>query len=77
MNYTQCLLSKTIQNKEYVVVAWIPSQFAKVNEIVKIKTPDGQWENGWKVKEIYNQRDEKSVLEHERDYLKQRAASDI
>ena len=42
--YTQCKLEK--ENTH--TTAYIPSKFAKLNKIVKIKTDDG-WDCGWKV----------------------------
>ena len=72
MNYTQCHIQKNNKND----VAWIPSKFAVIGKIIKIKF-DGLWNNGWKVINTYSSNSEDHVLEHEMDYRKQRRASDI
>jgi len=71
--YTQCLLSLN----EKQDVAYIPSQYAKVGKILKIKDDTNAWINGWKVEKTYFSEDEEYVLSHERDWDKQRKASDI
>lgn len=54
-------------------VAWIPAKHARKGKIVTLKTEGGQWE----VMEVWGSRPTDDVVSHERDYLKQRAASDI
>ena len=72
MNYTQCKI-----NKKYKFdIAWIPSKFATIGKIIKIKI-DGIWNNGWSVIDVYSSNSEDHILEHEMDYRKQRRASDI
>jgi hypothetical protein len=71
-SYTQCLLIRGGDR----CVAWIPSRFAILNKIVKLRF-DGEWVDGWRVDHIYNTRDKEFIEYHERDYLKQRKASDI
>jgi len=71
-SYTQCYLAKA--NKRHI--AWIPTKYAIINKIIKIEL-DGVWDNGWKVVEVYNTQSSKHTENHERDYLKQRSASDI
>jgi len=63
--YTQCELVK----QNVFQVAWIPTQFAVVGKIIKIKE-NGRWNDGWKVKHIFGIRFFEDVEEHERDYLK-------
>jgi hypothetical protein len=70
--YTQCYLIKGERSQ----VAWIPSEFAIIEKIIKIKI-DGEWDDGWKIIRTYNTRTSEHIKEHERDYLKQRSASDI
>ena len=72
MNYTQCYIQK--ENKHDI--AWIPSKFAVIEKLIKIKI-DNIWINGWKVIKTYSVNSEDHILEHEMDYRKQRRASDI
>lgn len=66
--YTQCRL----KNGRSQQVAWIPTEFA-----IKGKTLEIKGERGWRVISIGSTVDESYVREHERDYMKQREASDI
>jgi len=47
VTYTQCRLQKA----NIIDVVWIPSRFAKKGNFVAIKK-DGEWEDGWEVKEV-------------------------
>lgn len=59
-------------------VAWLPLKFARRGHVVQIQTAKGIWEDGWEVVETWGSpRSSADVAEHERDYLKQREASDI
>lgn len=69
MYYKQCVLRK--QNT--VQTAWIPEQFAHINEYVCIKDDDG-----WLVELVGQHRMlEEDVSKHSQDYKHQRKASDI
>lgn len=50
--YKQCGMRK-YSNKEHTVyqehTAWIPEQFAKKGNVLKIKDDDGNWDDGWVV----------------------------
>lgn len=45
--YKQCLLVKGNSRQ----ISWLPVQFAKVGTVVKLKDDNGEWSNGWEVKE--------------------------
>jgi len=75
-NYRQCFLSKTIDDCFVCTTAWIPEEHAVLNKIVKIKD-DGIWSDGWTVRILWSFKPKEWVEQHERDYLKQREASDI
>lgn len=32
---------------------WLPAQFCKVGNVLKLKNDDGSWTDGWKVKEVF------------------------
>lgn len=75
--YVQCELKKQISEDVYKLdMAWIPEKFAILNNIIKIKK-DGKWDSGWKVIYIGAKMKAEIVEANERDYLKQRKASDI
>lgn len=66
--YTQCRLIRG-RTKQ---VAWIPTELAVKGKVLEIKG-----ERGWRVIGVGATVDESYVKEHERDYLKQREASDV
>ena len=75
--YIQCRLKKIIDKDTYRLDdAWIPEKCAVLNKTIKIKK-DGVWEDGWEVIEVGFKMNAKYVEDKERDYLKQRKASDI
>ena len=72
--YCQCKLRK--ENSEQV--AWIPQCFANVGQTVKIKDKtSGAWDDGWLVEFASEPLNAEAVERNERDYRKQRKASDI
>ena len=68
VNYCQCTLKKGKSNE----VVWIPEKYAKKGKWLKIVN-----DNGWQVMETGNPLSEEYVFGHERDFKKQRKASDI
>ena len=75
--YTQCKMIKSARpGGVFVHTAWIPSKFAKRGKYVELKL-EGEWVNGWQVEEVGRTMDAKYVEESERDYARQRDASDI
>jgi hypothetical protein len=82
MNFYQCLLCKYEGDDTFFTVAWIPEKFASLDfrdkrKVIKLKEDDGTWSNGWHIKYVYNARPEEFVFAHERDFVRQRDASDI
>ncbi len=74
MNYFQCKMQKG----NTTTVSWIPEKHSVLNHIVKLKQDNGTWDDGWKVIEVGSLPvEEKAALDRERDYTKQRDASDI
>lgn len=70
--YNQCELRK----ENYVDVSWIPSKFAFVGNILKVKY-DEIWEDGWKVTRVYSKKKGETVLDDEMLYKRNRKVSDI
>ena len=75
--FVQCLLTKWTSDGNLKTVSWLPEKFAYSGRVLKLKSDDGTWNNGWVVQETYNARTKDFVLSHERDYAHQREASDI
>lgn len=71
--YTQCIF----QNGEKQTTSWIPSSFAKLGRVLRLKNEQDEWEDGWVVAEIGTTLSAEYVFEHERDFKSQRKASDI
>jgi len=63
--YTQCQITK---GNGYQI-AWIPTTFAVIGKIIKIKEIDG-WDDGWKVSNVYGTRSADKVEQHSRDHIK-------
>jgi hypothetical protein len=68
MKYCQCRLKKGTTEK----TAWIPEMHASKGKYIKILDDDG-----WKVIEAGSRMNEEYIFGHERDFQKQRKASDI
>lgn len=78
MKYCQCLLCKSAEIKGILhTVAWIPKEYAYSYRFLKLKDDNGGWNEGWLVEKVYNEADESFILKHERDWARQRMASDI
>ena len=73
-HYKQCTLRQLKSN--WVRTSWIPEQFAVEGRILEIKEGE-EWTDGWKVVDVFTRASEDYVREHERDYTRQREASDI
>lgn len=48
-HYRQCRMERKINNGVQTLVSWIPEQYAKVNDILKLKNEKGDWIDGWKI----------------------------
>jgi hypothetical protein len=75
-HYTQCTMHKATETGTLIDVAWIPSEFAHIGRHLVIRVK-GVWVSGWYVVSKGSARPAHWVEAHERDYLKQREASDI
>ena len=80
--YVQCRLIKWVDpnddhNGFLITISWLPEKFAKVYNVLKLKNDDGTWSDGWQVTDKYTTHTKEFVLAHERDFAKQREASDI
>jgi hypothetical protein len=74
----QCRLIMQDLGGSWVQTAWIPRKFAVKGKLLDLKNEEGEWSKGWEVIEVFKlDLDYDYVREHERDYKKQREASDI
>jgi hypothetical protein len=48
--YTQCRLVKKIRGGETIQTSYIPTEFAKVGRVVKVREDDGSWDDGWVIR---------------------------
>jgi len=58
MKYVQCLLVK--KNKQ--MVSFIPTNLARVDYVLKLKTRNDSWDDGWVVKEVYKDSERDGVV---------------
>lgn len=74
MNFKQCALSRLARDdRNYRIrqVTWLPEQFAKVGMVLDLRDREGEWEEGWRVDDVWTTATEEYVREHERDYKHQ------
>jgi len=67
-NHNQCKLKRG----KWFTYSWIPSKFAKIGKIVKLRGEDG-----WEVIEVYGKSNSKEVNKRSQDHKHQRKASDV
>ena len=60
-----------------LMMSWIPEKIAKVGNIVSLKNEKGERTENWSVENVYDRCLYSALTKTERDYLKQRKASDI
>lgn len=56
--YRQCNLQKGNMHQ----TSWIPEQYAVTNKVLKLRDPDGVWEDGWVVKRVSSNRVEDTSI---------------
>lgn len=71
--YTQCVLAKGVS----ITTSFIPSNFAQIGRILRLKDSDGTWTDGWVVESCGAVSSEEDVFLYERIHLQQRKVSDI
>ena len=52
--YRQCRLVKRIPDGECVQMSWLPSEFAREGRILKLRDDEGNWDDGWVVRDVGN-----------------------
>lgn len=52
--YSQCTLEKPTTSGTLRRVSYIPSKFAVLNKIIKVKEDDDTWNDGWTVTSVGN-----------------------
>lgn len=70
-------MHRGVKHIEVEQVSWIPSQFAKIGDILKIKDKNGDWQDGWIVKAVYSEKNYPELVVAERDCYRTRKHSDI
>lgn len=71
--YRQCVLQKGNTH----TTSYIPEVYANVGSTLKLKNEHDQWDNGWVVTKAGEKIDAEYVETNERNYMRQRKASDI
>jgi hypothetical protein len=72
--YRQCELKRENQH----LVSWIPKEYAIKGKYLKLKSQDGEWEDGWEVEYVGEKDMPENVLDFQsQDYKRTRKASDI
>lgn len=71
--FTQCRLQRGKSEQ----IVWIPSCYARVGKPLKLRLPNGNWENGWIVEAAYGKATKAVILMQERLYKRTRKYSDV
>jgi len=74
--FTQCKLKRITVDRDCIHVAWIPFRYAKIGNVIKIKSL-GEWTDGWQVVEIYGTKNEGERVLASIDHKNQRKMSDV
>ncbi len=75
--YCQVKVEKINDDVHSVDMSWIPAHLAKKGKYLRFKRPDGTWDDGWKILEVWGRRPALEVESYANDYKKQRSMSDI
>lgn len=72
-SHTQCALS----NGDRRIVTWLPSEFANVGGVVKLRARGEEWDDDWRVTGAYHTVPSEFIIARERDHLNHRKVTDI
>ena len=61
IKYKQCGLCKPIKNGSISQVSWIPSKYAVLNAVLKLKDGNNIWDDGWIVTTVGDEIDQEDV----------------
>ena len=76
--YRQCRLQKKIEGGVRETMSYIPSKFAVVGRVLKLRNPEKEWDDGWRVVSASStEHSEKETSEGTQLHKRQRRASDI
>ena len=75
--YTQCRFQRPTGNGVQETTSWIPSRFAVVGRYVKLRLPNKEWVDGWKVISRGATASREETRERSQDHKNQRKASDV
>ena len=60
--YKQCMLEKKMPGALQRKVTYLPTKFAKVGGVLKLKDEQGAWDDGWKVLSVGSTEQEDSSV---------------
>lgn len=74
--YVQCRLTKQIEGAELGHYAWVPVKFCTLGKVLRLRTAEGDWVDGWVVREVFpnNIMSEGALRGQSRGYLMLRKA---
>ena len=52
VKYAQCAMRRIVADTSVVTTAYIPTKFAKVGRVLKLKDSDDHWVDGWVVETV-------------------------
>jgi hypothetical protein len=52
VKYAQCSMRRIVDGSCVVTTSYIPTQFAKVGRVLKLKDSDDRWVDGWVVETV-------------------------
>ena len=52
VKYAQCAMRRIVAGASVVTTSYVPTQFAKVGRVLKLKDSDDNWVDGWVVETV-------------------------
>ena len=76
--YHQCVLEKKLSNGTKTTTTFLPKKYSQVGKVIKLKSNDGTWEDGWVVQQVSKDNFNSDYINvASREYLKHRKRTDI
>jgi hypothetical protein len=74
--YKQCGLQKTTSAGHISQVSWIPTKYAILNQVLKLKDENDKWEDGWLVTTVGTEVIEEAIDLHKAVKMHRKATGD-
>ncbi len=73
--FRQCHLVKKTASGTVEQTSWIPERFASLGAAVRLRNPDGEWEDGWVVQFVGARREQSALPDSHKEIKAHRRAT--